>query len=78
MDKISITTLRNNLYKIIDNIIETGAPLEIDRHGHIIKIILVENKKNKLDNLVKHNAINCEPDELINIKVGSWQADQNI
>ncbi|MCK4542739.1 MAG: hypothetical protein KAU17_10950 [Spirochaetales bacterium] len=41
---ISATKLRQDLYNILDQVIETGVPLEIARKGHIVKIV-PENRK---------------------------------
>ena len=71
MSLISLTALRNNLFKIVDDIIKTGNPVEIERNGHRLKIIL-EEKRSKLDNLKPHDCIVGDPDDLIQIKVGEW------
>lgn len=50
---MKLTELRADLYKIVDHAIETGIPVEIDRHG--VKVMLVpERKKTKLENLIAH------------------------
>lgn len=38
------TQLRKNLYKLLDQVIETQNPIEINRNGHIVKLV-VEQKK---------------------------------
>jgi antitoxin (DNA-binding transcriptional repressor) of toxin-antitoxin stability system len=64
---LSITKLRANLYKIIDQVILTGVPVEVERHGIRVKLV-PQNKKSKLDNLVKHpDAISVDPDSLVHI-----------
>jgi prevent-host-death family protein len=50
---ISLTKLRADLYKIVDQVIETGIPVEIDRNGKKVRIIAVE-QKSKLENLTPH------------------------
>lgn len=72
MGPILLTALRNNLFKIVDGIIKTGNPVEIERNGHRLKIIL-EEKKSKLDNLKPHDCIVGDPDDLVQIKVGEWR-----
>jgi prevent-host-death family protein len=64
MTPISITALRSQLFKIVDRVMDTGTPLEIERKGHKLKIVL-EEKKSKFDNLKKRNCIVGDPDELI-------------
>ncbi|MGA1865411.1 MAG: type II toxin-antitoxin system Phd/YefM family antitoxin [bacterium] len=46
MRVISLTSLRNKLFKVVDEIIETGIPVEIERKGHKLKIVLEEKKAN--------------------------------
>ena len=77
MTPISITALRSQLFKIVDRIIETGIPVEIERKGHKLKIVL-EEKKSKFDNLKRRNCIVGDPDELIGLEVGEWKEEANL
>ena len=77
MRPISLTALRNNLFKIVDKVIETGNPVELERKGHRLKIV-VEEKKSKLDNLKRHDCIAGDPDELIELKVAEWHETQKL
>lgn len=64
---ISLTQFRANLYKIVDQAIDTGIPVVIERKGTKIKLV-PDKKKNKLDNLIKHpGTIVCDADELVHI-----------
>ena len=45
MTPISLTTLRSQLFKIVDRVIETGTPVEIERKGHKLKIVLEAKKE---------------------------------
>jgi len=74
---ITVTELRSDLYNKIDHVIATGLPLEIERKGHVVKI-LSENvttkrkakKQSKWSRLTPHpDYIIGDPDELENI---SW------
>jgi hypothetical protein len=71
MGSISLTALRSNLFKIVDEIIKTGNPVEIERNGHRLKIIL-EEKTSKLDNLKPHDCIVGDPDDLIQMRQSVW------
>lgn len=51
---LSLTELRNNLYQKIDTLIETGIPIELQRKGHLIKIIAVK-KTSKFSRLPKRS-----------------------
>lgn len=64
---ISLTQLRANLYKIVDQVIATGVPIEIERKGIKIKLVPEKNKK-KLANLVKHpETIIGDPQEIVHM-----------
>jgi len=68
---MSLTALRQQLFKAVDQVIETGIPLEIERHGHRVKIVL-EEQKSKLANLKQHDCIVGDPDDLIDLSVAEW------
>jgi len=77
MSPMSLTSLRSKLFKIVDEVIRTGIPAEIERNGSRLKIVL-EGKKSKLDNLKPHNCIVGNPDELIDLKVTEWQGPTEL
>ena len=77
MRPISLTALRNNLFKIVDEIIQTGNPVELGRKGHRLKIVLDE-KKSKLDNLKPRDCIVGDPDDLIDLKVAEWHETEIV
>ena len=71
MAPMSLTALRNQLFKVVDGVIKTGIPAEIERNGHRLKIVL-EEKRSKLDNLKPHDCIIGDPDDLVDLKVAEW------
>ncbi len=59
--------LRRNLYNLLDQVIETGIPLEIKRKGHKLKII-PSKPVSKLANLQSNpECIPGDPEELVDI-----------
>ncbi|MEA0971075.1 putative type II toxin-antitoxin system Phd/YefM family antitoxin [Candidatus Megaera venefica] len=72
----TITHLRQNIFSEIDKVIETGQSIEIERKGHMLKIVL-EEKKLKLSSLIKrNNVIKCSDDDLIyNDWLKEWKHD---
>ena len=76
---LSLTQLRADLYHLVDQVIVTGIPLEIERKGVKIKLVL-EKKKSKLDNLVKHpGTIKGNPDDIVHIDWShEWKGEKNI
>jgi len=77
MAPIKLTTLRSKLFEMVDQVITTGIPLEIERRGKRLHIALVE-KKAKLANLKAHDCIVGDPDELIHLEAAPWQNDQRV
>jgi hypothetical protein len=75
---IKTTQLRQNIYRILDRILETGIPVEIERKGKKLKII-PEEPVSKWDRLEKHNVINGDPEELVHIDWSDeWNKDAHI
>lgn len=71
MTKFTTTKLRENLYKILDAVLETGQPVAVERKGQLI-MINPPKKKSKLASLVKHNSLNGDPEDIIYI---DWMKD---
>lgn len=74
--KITATELRQNIYQLLDSILNTGVPLEIERNGKLLKIV-AESPPSKLENLTAiPNLLNCSWDEIENIDWSKeWQHD---
>ncbi len=72
---ITATELRKNVYQILDEVLTTGLPIEIERHGKHLRIVAVE-KISKLKNLKPmKNLIVGDPAELNAIDwTDEWQA----
>ena len=77
MAPMSLTALRNQLFKVIDEAIRSGIPVEIERKGHKLKIV-PEEVKSKLDNLKSHDCIVGNPDDLIDLKVMEWEEEKKL
>jgi len=78
---ITASKLRADVYRLLDEVLETGKPLEIERNG---KLLVVEPKEpaekgSVLDRLPRRKgAIVGDPDELIHIDWSSeWNPDPN-
>ena len=50
---ITTSELRQDIFRILDSVIELGRPISVKRKGQIIQLV-PEKKKNKLDNLKVH------------------------
>lgn len=64
---ITASQLRQNIYRALDKVIETGVPLEIERKGKILRIVPEEPRK-KLDNLKPRDGyLLCDPEEIVHM-----------
>jgi|SRR5277367_5025443 len=48
--KVTATALRRNVYAILDEVLESGIPVEVVRKGKVLKIV-PEQKTSKLDRI---------------------------
>ncbi len=75
MKTVSPTELRSNIYKLLDEVLSSGIPLEINKGGKLLKIVPVE-KTNKLSNLASRpDTIVGNPEDLVDI---SWEKEVNL
>lgn len=71
---LTASSLRKNIYRILDKISETGIPVEIERKGKRLKII-ANGEVQKLSNLKKRDIFKGSPEELIHI---DWSSEWKI
>jgi prevent-host-death family protein len=61
---ITATALRQNVYQILDEVIETGKPIEVVRKGAVVRLV-PQKKVSKLSRLKRRNLYIGDPDEII-------------
>ncbi len=65
--EVNPSELRKNIYNLLDQVIETGVPLEIKRKGHKLKIV-PSKPVSKLENLKPNpDCIVGNPEELVHM-----------
>ena len=70
---LKASSLRENIYRILDQVLETGVPVEIERHGKLLRII-PEEPKSKLDNLKARPYLLADPEDLVHLDwSGEWR-----
>ena len=75
---VAATKLRQNLYRILDEILDSGIPVKINRKGEILMII-PEKKKSKLERLTEHKTIVGDPDSIIKTSFDNeWKEKDNL
>ena len=43
--RLTASKLRANVYRVLDQVLETGVPVEIERHGRRLRIIAEKSGK---------------------------------
>ncbi|GAL91189.1 MULTISPECIES: type II toxin-antitoxin system Phd/YefM family antitoxin [Microcystis] len=75
MKSVTSSKLQNNLDQLLDEILNTGKPLEIERNGKRLIISPVETV-DKLQKLIyRPQSIIGDPDDLVQI---SWEQETNL
>jgi hypothetical protein len=64
---VTATQLRQNIYRLLDQVLESGVPLEVERNGQKLEIV-PRPKRSKLDNIVPDpTALTCDPEEIVHM-----------
>ena len=64
--------LRADIYRVLDRVLETGIPVEIERNGRILRIV-AEPVVSRLDRLVPHpDAWVGDPDVVVHL---DWSSE---
>jgi hypothetical protein len=71
---ITASKLRANVYRLLDEVLETGQPLEIERNGKIL-VVAPKEEQSIWDRLPRREGfIVGDPDELIHM---DWSSEWN-
>ncbi len=73
---VTASALRQNIYKLLDQVIESGEALEINRKGHLLKII-PEEKVSKFASMTKRDIFVKPDDEGDDIAGMDWSKEWN-
>jgi len=63
---VTASKLRANIYRVLDEVLETGVPVEVVRKGTVLRIVS-EAKPSKLSRLKKRTAFIGDPDDIFKI-----------
>lgn len=64
--KYTASELRSDVYRMLDSVLETGIPVEIERKGRVLRIV-AEKPPSRLSRLVKRRVLNCTPDAIVHV-----------
>lgn len=69
---VTPSQLRADIYRLLDEVLATGVPLEVERGGRTLQIV-AKDRVRKLDRLVRRpDVIVGDPDDLIHL---DWSAE---
>lgn len=73
---MTATELRRNIYQVLDEVLETGQPVEVIRNGRPLLIMPAAPARN-LSDLPRRNFVNGSFDELVETSwEGSWETGE--
>jgi prevent-host-death family protein len=64
--RITASKLRENVYRILDEAIATGTPVEVVRKGTVVRIV-PEKRVPKLSRLKSRSGFEGDPDSIIGL-----------
>lgn len=68
---LTASKLRQDIYRILDEVLESGVPVEIERRGRMLRIVAVE-PRGRLANLETRPIIIGDPEDLVHI---DWSSE---
>ena len=79
MKKLTLTTLRQQIFQIADEVLMTGQPVSIERNGKVLLLSpAVELNKSKSLKLKRRKLISGDAESLHTQKVGEWREPKNL
>jgi len=67
---MTATELRKDIYRVLDDVLETGIPQEVIRGSRTLMIVPSGGRRLRLEDLPRREALNCTADELVET---SWE-----
>ncbi|TVP46650.1 MAG: type II toxin-antitoxin system Phd/YefM family antitoxin [Gemmatimonadales bacterium] len=71
---LSPTRLRANLYRLLDEVLETGVPIEIERDGRRLRIVPVESASRLAALAPEPDYLPGDPEDIVHLDwSGEWR-----
>jgi hypothetical protein len=72
--ELSGTKLRENVYRVLDEVLESGQPVQIRRKGRTLRIVPDPAPSSRLERLHKRPTLRGEPEDLVHLDwSGEWK-----
>jgi antitoxin (DNA-binding transcriptional repressor) of toxin-antitoxin stability system len=77
---VTASKLRGDIYNILDAVLATGEPVEIERKGRVLRIVADPPPGSRLSRMKKRpGLINGDPEDLVEHEWSKeWDPDENI
>jgi antitoxin (DNA-binding transcriptional repressor) of toxin-antitoxin stability system len=73
MARVTASQLRSDIYRILDRVLETGVPIEIERRGKVLRIVPPASSS-KTARLEARDFLVSDPEEIVHIDwFDEWQ-----
>ena len=63
---LTASKLRENIYRILDRVLETGMPVEVRRKGKTLRIVPVD-PPSRTARLIRRPYLRVDPDEIVHL-----------
>lgn len=72
---LTASKLRENIYRVLDQVLETGEPAEIERNGRRLRIV-ADDLPSRLDRLVRRpDVVAGDSEDFVHLDwSGEWKA----
>jgi len=77
MEKMTLTALRQDLFRVVDRVLETGIPVAIERQGKTV-LLAQQAAPPKLSRLKRRKLANGDPRSLVDVKVTRWREPRKL
>jgi len=77
MEKLTLTALRQNLFRVVDRVLETGVPVVIERQGRNL-LLTPQAAPPKLSRLRRRKLVKGDPASIVDIKAGKWREPRKL
>lgn len=74
---MTLTNLRQNLFQVVDKVLETGIPIAIERGGKTL-LLTPQDEGPKLARLKRRKLIKGDAESIVDAKAGEWRESKNL
>lgn len=64
--RLTASRLRQDIYRILDAVLESGVPVEIERRGKVLRIVPPADAS-RLDSLRPRDYLNADPEDVVHV-----------